>query len=181
MMTPRMILAAAAVVALASLAPTAQASPNDVTVGALRTPTERKGAPLRAEPAMGARVLGNVAHGTRFHVAEVQGKWIRVNAPVTGGASQSGWLKAADTVEPFALTGSGREISTGTGPRNAGGDVSAAARGFGPSIEKDAMASDAQLRAAMSLVDAVEAAKPTPEEISIFSKQGRLGIPGKIR
>lgn len=168
--------------ALASFAPAALAGAADVGVGALRTPTNRAGALLREEARMGAKVLGNVPHGTRLSVQAVEGKWIRVTTPLAGVAT-AGWVKADDTVEPYALTGAGRSatVGTGTGPRQAASDVSAAARGFGPNIEAQAALSDARLRAGLALVDAIEAAKPTPEEISAFAKQGRLGMPGKTR
>jgi hypothetical protein len=178
----RVLACAVACAALGSLAPDAHAGAADVAPGSLRTPTSRVGAVLREEGRMGSKVLGNVPHGTRLMVQEVQGKWIRVTTPLAG-TSTTGWLKADDTVEPYALTGAGRSatVGTGTGPRDAAGDVSAAARGFGPGIEAQAALSDARLRAGLALVDRIEAVKPTPEEVSAFSKQGRLGIPGKTR
>ena len=46
---------------------------------------------------------------------------------------------------------------------------------------KPAALSDARLAAGLRLVDQIEAATPTPEEVSAFAKQGRLGFPGKTR
>lgn len=170
------------------LTPAADASPNELTVGAMRTPTSRGGATLRAEPRIGSNVLGLVKHGTRFHVAEVRDLWIRVQAEVAASgdkpaSTQNGWLRASETVEPYALTGEGRTagVAGGTGGRTAS-DVSAAGRGFSEDAEQKMLASQAQLAAAMVLVESrMEGIKPTPEEVSAFAKSGRLGVPGKTR
>jgi hypothetical protein len=173
---------------LLGAATAAHASPNDLTVGALRTPTSKGGAALRAEPRIGAAVLGLVKHGTRFHVAEVRDLWIRVEAEVAAvgdqpAAKQNGWLRASETVEPYALTGEGRTagVAGGTGSRTPS-EVSAAGRGFTGDAEQKLLASQADLAAAMALLDArVEAVKPSPEAVTAFAKEGRLGVPGKTR
>ncbi len=156
----------------------------DVEVGALRAPLSRGGVALKEEPRMAAKALGHVAYGTRMHAEAVDGLWIRVTAKLTDGTSKTGWLRAGDTVEPYALTGAGRtgSVGTETGPRASGSEVSAAGRGFSPEIEEQMAVGDAQMRAALAVVTAqVEGVKPTPEAVAAFAKQGRLGIPGKVR
>lgn len=181
-MIPRVLTLA--VVALLSLAGLAHAAPQDVQVGALRAPLSRGGVALKEEARMASKALGNVAYGTRMHVEAVDGLWIRVTAKVADGTSKTGWMRSADTVEPYALTGAGRTgaVGEGTGPRVSGSEVSAAARGFGPTIEEQMALGDAQMAAALAVVTAqVEGVKPTPEAVSAFAKQGRLGRPGRVR
>src|SRR5688572_16248580 len=54
------------------LAERAHADPQNLTVSTVRTPVSRQGTSLRAQPKIGAEVLGNVPHGTRFAVEEIQ-------------------------------------------------------------------------------------------------------------
>ncbi len=181
-MIARMLSLTAA--AFLSLAVPALAAPADVQVGALRAPLSRGGVALKEEPRMASKALGHVAHGTRMHVEALDGLWIRVTVALTDGTSKTGWLRSGDTVEPYALTGTGRTgaVSTETGPRASGSEVSAAGRGFSPEIEEQMAVGDAQMRAALAVVTAqVEGVKPTPEAVAAFAKQGRLGIPGKVR
>lgn len=173
----RRAAAAATLLALAG-AGAALAGPADVAAGALRTPVNKAGAVLRAEPRLSAEVLGNVAHGTRLMVEQVDGAWMRVTTKV-GEASKTGWLRKADTVEPFALTGEGRTVGS-LGVRSAGA-VSAAARGFSDEIEKGMRVSRSDLNAAYALLDVVEQQQPSPAEVQLFAKEGRLGFPGRTR
>lgn len=167
---------------------TAHADPQQVAVGALRTPAQRTGAGLRGEPRMGAAIVAKVEHGTRLVVEAVAGsesvRWIRVRVAQAQGEARVGWLRASETVEPHALTGAGSTLGVQgvTGARVDAREQSAAARGFGPGIEARAAASDAQLKAALAVVDArVEGVKPTPEQVAAFARQGRLGLPGVTR
>jgi hypothetical protein len=190
--------AAAALTALASfafgglvLASRAHADPAALTVGTVRTPVNRQGVSLRANPRIGADVLGNLPHGTRFSVEEIQGAWIRVSAETVDAAGaksrKTGWIKAADTVDPYALTGSGRagvaSASTAMAAQSRGfaTDTGAAGRGFTKDTEDGFMQSDAAVRAAYALVDRVEEAKPSQTEVQTFAQQGRLGFPGRTR
>lgn len=181
-------LALAVAVASAGLGGTAHADPQQVAAGALRTPAQRTGAGLRAEPRMGAAIVAKVEHGTRLVVEAVAGtesvRWIRVRVAQAQGEARVGWLRASETVEPHALTGAGSTLGVQgvTGARVDAREQSAAARGFGPGIEARAAASDAQLKAALAVVDArVEGVKPTPEQVAAFARQGRLGMPGVTR
>lgn len=176
-LVPR-LLAGAALLALLGT-PLALAGPADVGVGALRTPVNRAGAVLRAEPRLSSDVLGNVAHGTRLMVEQVDGAWMRVTTKV-GDATRTGWLRKSDTVEPFALTGEGRTVGS-LGAAGGRGAVSAAARGFSEEIEQGMRVSRADLEAAYALVESVEAAKPSPDEVQAFTREGRLGFPGRTR
>lgn len=174
-----LMLVASGLTAL-TLSGAALADPADVQVGALRTPLNRGGVALKSEPKMTAAVLGNIEHGTRLRALEVKGVWMRVNAKIADGAETSGWVRSADTVEPYALTGGG-SVGTSTGPRGAA-QASAAGRGFSPSIEEQLALSDGALRAGYALLDSVvEAVKPSPEQVATFAKEGRLGIPGQTR
>lgn len=170
------------------LALPAHADPQQVAVGALRTPAQRTGAGLRAEPRMGAAIVAKVDHGTRLVVEAVSGsdtvRWIRVRVALAEGQGRVGWLRASETVEPHALTGAGRTVGVQglAGARVDAREQSAAARGWGPGIEARAAASDGQLRQALAVVDArVEGVKPTPEQVAAFSREGRLGTPGVTR
>lgn len=173
--------AAALAVAWAfGLAPAASAAPSDVAVGAVRAPLQRAGAPLRGEPLMGAKVLGNVPHGTRLTVEKVQDGWLRVTTKVADGTTVTGWVRAGETVEPYALTGSGR--TAGAAGVRSQGEQSAAGRGFTEQIEQQYAVSQAALRAAYQLLDTrVEPVKPSPSEVREWSEQGRLGFPGRTR
>lgn len=166
-----------------TLAGRADADPNNLSVGAVRTPTSKQGTSLRAAPNIGADILGNLPHGTRFAIQELKGVWIRVTAEATDAAGaksqKTGWVKAGDTIDPYALTGAGRLGDASA----AGGAVSAAAagRGFDEETVKALAASQAQLAAALTLVDRLEQIKPSPHEVQTFAEQGRLGFPGRTR
>lgn len=189
-MRPLLTLSLLAGLALAgaALAAPVHADPQQVAVGALRTPAQRTGAGLRAEPRMGAQVVAKADHGARLVVEAVEGsgsvRWIRVRMALAQGEARVGWLRASETVEPHALTGAGRTVGVQgvTGARVDAREQSAAARGFGPGIEARTAASDARLRAALAVVDArVEGVKPSPEQVAAFARQGRLGMPGATR
>jgi hypothetical protein len=169
----------------------ADADPDTVAVGAVRTPVNRAGTSLRANPKIGAEVLGNLPHGTRFSVEELQGAWIRVSAETVDAAGakarKTGWIKKADTIDPYALTGAGRS-GVATGPVASTGvavgrgfDPAAAGRGFSGDTETGLKQSDQKLAAAYPQVDRLEEAKPSPHEVSTFAAQGRLGFPGRTR
>lgn len=178
-------LSAAALAALATLAvaATAQANPADVTAGMLRTPLNRAGAPLRAEPKMGATILGQVPHAARLTVQSVENGWLKVTTEVTGAegkkSSQTGWLRSVETVQPYALTG-GSAAGAARGVASAE-NAAAAGRGFSEGSEKDLMTSDAAIAAAMPLVDKLEETVPNPHDVVKFANEGRLGMPGRTR
>jgi hypothetical protein len=169
-----------------SLARPADADPAALTVGTVRTPVSRQGVSLRANPKVGGEVLGILPHGTRFAVEEIQGAWIRVSAETVDAAGakarKTGWIKANDTVDPYALTGTGRAgaVAAGTGAVSST-TAAAAGRGFGPDTEDGLRQSDAQIAAAYPAVDRLEAAKPTEGAVHVFAQQGRLGMPGRTR
>jgi hypothetical protein len=185
--------AAAALASLAStaflgiaLAESAYADPAAVTVGDVRAPINRQGATLRATPKMGAEILGNLPHGSRFLVEETRDvngiPWVRVSGETTDAAGakarKTGWLRSADTVDPYALTGPGR---LGTSTAAGGSTAAAAGRGFGPRTEEGLIQSDAKIAAAMPQVDRLESVKPSPHAVQTFAQQGRLGFPGRTR
>ena len=88
----------------AALLPKAHANPADVTVGMLRSPVNRAGAPLRAEPKMGANILGQVPHAARLTVQSVENGWLKVTTEVSAAdgrkSTQTGWVRAVETVQP---------------------------------------------------------------------------------
>jgi hypothetical protein len=187
-------LRAAAVLAVlfGCVAARAQADPDNVTAGMLRTPTSNSGAPLRAERKMSADSLGHIAHGTRLTVEVVDGAWLRVSTEVTQAdgtkARKTGWIKSADTVQPFALTGAGREGAVTGGSVVAAPSrgfsevqVGAAGRGFDEKTVQALAQSNAKIAASLPQVDRLEDAKPTPAEVTTFAKEGRLGFPGRTR
>ena len=102
-MTPRIFAVALtglfALAGLRALALPAHAGAADVTVGALRAPTSKAGAALRAEARMSAKVLGNVPHGTRLMVEAVDGKWIRTTAKLADGSC---WQHRVDVIVTLA-------------------------------------------------------------------------------
>lgn len=167
-----------------------QADPGTLVVGAQRAVTARAGTRLLSTPSPRGTQVKLLPHGARVRVDEVRGRYIRVtefNGETTGAV---GWLKAASTVQPYALTQGGQSGAVSGGRATAratrGGagvsrrDSSAAARQFSEKTEEGHLAvSNAAIRRAYRLLDSVlEVKKPTVERVEDFILKGGLGRPG---
>ncbi|MFV1959814.1 MAG: hypothetical protein ACC662_10425, partial [Planctomycetota bacterium] len=153
-----------------------QADPQGVRVGDIRSALARNGTALRERPTVLSRAVATLAHGTRLRVDVKQGAWIRASTlPASGVPAQSGWLRANQTVEPFALTGAGRRGPVGgAGAAVTQRDLSAAGRQFDVETEKSYRTKHADLARAFLLVDRIEAATPDPEAVERVLAEGRL-------
>ncbi len=168
----------------------AEADPGKLVVGTQRAVTARAGTRLLATPSPRGTQVKLLPHGTRVRVDEVRGRYIRVTEFNGEAAGASGWLKAASTVQPYALTQGGQSGAVAGGRTTAratrGGagisrrDASAAARQFSPKTEEGHRAvSNAAIKRAYQLLDSVlEVKKPTVERIESFIQEGGLGRPG---
>lgn len=173
---------------LALAQPAAEADPSKTQVGAQRAVFAKSGTRLSEKASMLSKAVKTLPYGTRVRVDAVQGGYLQVTEFVNGQAGATGWVKASQTVEPFALTGGGqtarRTTSRGTG-RITQREIAAAGRQFDESVEgKHKQASSAAIRAAYARLDnLVEAIKPTLVELRAFVKEGRLGRAGgrKVR
>jgi hypothetical protein len=174
------VLCAFALVAL--VASLAFADPADVAVGSARSVFAKNGTRMTEQPKALSKLVKLLPYGTRVRVDEVQGRWIKVTEFEGTAAGSVGWIKAAETVEPFALTQGGQFRSTGASSGD--GSVSrreaaAASRQFSPMTEAaHKQVSPAEVQAAYGLLDTVlEVMKPSIEEIEQFVAEGRLGRP----
>jgi hypothetical protein len=159
---------------------TALAAPGDVAVGDVRAVLPRAGAPIREQPRTLSRATTTLAHGTRVQVVERRGAWIRVAAP-GGDPAEGGWLRASQTVEPFALTQGGQRGSihrtAGAGPSEE--DIQAAGRQFDQGTEDTYRQSHPDIERAFPLVDGIETSTPPENRVIEFIRAGRLGRPGR--
>ena len=154
----------------------ARAAPEDVEVGDIRAVLSKTGARLRGSPSALARATDTLPLATRVRVAEVRGAWIRVTTVAGGEGAAAGWLPTGQTVEPFALTQSGRggAIAVRDG-QPSGTDISAAGRQFDADTERSYLQTNPDLRAFFPRVDEIEASAPDPEAVRAFILEGRLG------
>lgn len=177
----RVLLVAVACLFAAALWGAARAAPESVAVGDVRAVLSKSGAPVRERPSALAPATATLTHATRVRVAEVQGAWIRV-APVvyageTAVPAEAGWLRATQTVEPFALTQAGRGGPVAVRDTPTQTDLSAAGRQFDEATEQAYRATRADLEAQYPTVDRIEASTPDPEAVRQFILAGRLGRP----
>jgi hypothetical protein len=147
----------------------------DVAPGDLRSIQSKAGTALRRDPAPLSPVVATLPYGARAQVEEVRGGYARV--VTTAG---NGWVRAADLVEPAALTGGGAlgPRPGGAGARTAGvtsAEVSAAGRQFDEATEGTYRRENPNLEAHFGAVNAIEQRKPTAAEVETFIRQGRLG------
>lgn len=172
----RILLLAVACLAAAALWGHALAAPEDVAAGDIRAVLSKAGAPVRERPSALARATATLPHATRVRIAEVRGDWIRVT-PLGPAAEppQAGWLRANQTVQPFALTQAGRGGPVAVRDTPTQTDISAAGRQFDDATESAYRATRADLEAQYPVVDRIEAAKPDPETVRQFILDGRLG------
>lgn len=180
--TPWMAAGGALALLAALLATTiVGAAPEDVEVGDLRAVLPRAGAPIREQPRTLSRATATLAHGARVQVMERRGAWIRVAAPGGADEASGGWLRASQTVEPFALTQGGQRgaitRTAGSGPSQQ--DIQAAGRQFDRGTEDTYRSENPDLAPFYPQVDEIEEAKPTEEQVRRFIRAGRLGRPGR--
>lgn len=173
-----------AILLLAALLPLvpAFAAPADTKVGDVRVTFSKTGTPIRAEAVVtGAPVGAPLPAGTACKVLEVKLPWIRVQ--VDGPPPREGWLRAYETVEPTALSGSPppphiEGVGAGTVTAR---EATAAGRQFSESTERDYRASRRDLAAAYAAVDQLEAEtqRADPYETIAFIVDGNLGRRGR--
>lgn len=185
-MRPLIHLSLALALALGLMTEQAQADPAKVAVGAQRAVFAKSGTQLKTTANALSKAVKSLPYGTRVRVEEVRGGWLRVTEFDGTTASASGWLRANQTVEPFALTHGGqfgKRTSTRGSGRVTQREVAAAGRQFDDTSEKAHRGSSrAALRAAYQKLDnMVEAVKPTLSEIRAFIAEGRLGRAGPRR
>jgi len=159
------------------------AAPEEVSVGAIRAALAREGTVLRERASPVGKPVGSVAHGTQLRVEAREGAWIRVTTlPAAGQAAVTGWVRASQTVEPFALTQGGQR---GAVAARAGvpsqSELSAAGRQFDAATEDGYRRANPNLAPYFPMVDRIEGTKPTAEEVDRFVLEGRLGRPGRDR
>lgn len=172
--------------ALGASVDSASADPVKTAVGAQRAVFAKSGTQLKTAANALSKTVKSLPYGTRVKVEQVQGGWLRVTEYDGSTAGAQGWLRANQTVEPFALTHGGqfgkRSSTRGSG-RVTQREVAAAGRQFDETSEKAHRGSSrAALRAAYQKLDnMVEAVKPTLSEIRAFIAEGRLGRTGPRR
>ena len=164
---------------IVGIALTALSAPEEVGVGAIRAVLPRAGAPIRQQPRALSRATASLAHGTKVRVVERRGAWIRVTQ-VSGGG-KGGWLRASQTVEPFALTQGGQRgrINQVAGASMSAGDIQAAGRQFDPDTESSYRTTHPDLDRFFPQVDGIEESAPSLDEVLEFIRAGRLGRPGR--
>ena len=170
---------------LVAWAPSAPASPRDTKVGDVRAVYSKSGVSLREKPSALGKALSTLPFGTRVRVLETKLPWMRVQTIPSGGrASESGWMKAFETVELSALSQAAPPAHTtysgSVGAVNAR-DVSAAGRQLDAGTERRFRASRKDLARAYQLVDAMEQAtiQMDPAASIEFIFEGDLGRKGR--
>jgi hypothetical protein len=146
----------------------------DVKEGDLRSTQARGGTALREKPAAMSKLVRFLPYGSRVRVAEVQGLWAGV---VVEGATERGWVRTNDLVEPGALTGTS---STASGPVASSADITAAGRQldgkqFDTVTERTWRRMSEDLEPYYARVDEIEKTKPSDEEVTAFIRAGLLG------
>lgn len=159
------------------------AAPGDVAVGDIRAALAKSGTRLRETPKALGRSVRTLAYGQQLRVEETRGSWIRVSmvGGVTGEAPRTGWVRAKETVQPFALTqgGQGGAKVGGAASGVSQADVNAAGRQFDRGTEASYRRAHPNLQSVYPLVDKIEANEPTPDAIDAFIRAGRLGRPDR--
>ena len=181
-----------ALIGLLLLAPAAGADPADIEQGETRAIQARNGTRLMPNARPLGRPVAVLPYGTRVRVLEVNAGWIQVQTLDAEGGQRTGWLKATQTVAPYALTQGGQYGRPGSagalanararGPAQDQQDVAAAGRQLSPTTEQAHRASSpAEIQAAYAQLDQLETQKPDAETVRTFAEQGRLGRPGRSR
>lgn len=158
----------------------AAADPATVTAGAVRAVYARSGTPLRATAAPLARAVQRLPYGARVTILAIQGPWARVRT--MSGQIAEGWLRTAQTVAPFAMSGEGRLGRSGVAnelaQRPTGGLTSeeqdAVGRGLDKVQEELHKQQRQDLPGAYNAVDRLMATSPAPQRIESFAYEGGL-------
>lgn len=170
-----------------------EAAPTDIEVGETRAIQGKSGTRLLDSPRPLGRLVVSLPYGTRVKVESIRESWLEVTATLDQNRAVRGWLKASQTVQPYALTQGGQFGRRGSplaraNARAARGkgfgrqDVAAAGRQLSASSEqRHKQASPAKLQQAYALLDRIETEKPTPETVRNFVAEGRLGRPDQGR
>jgi hypothetical protein len=155
-----------AVVALGAAAVVSGVASSEGQPGEVRTVQVREGVYLRTEPRALAPKVVKLAFGTTVTIEETRDTYARVTT-----ASGTGWLRSSDIVQPGALTGTATARTGGVAS-----EVSLAGRQFDETTEGALKASEADLRAAYPLVDALErkSYKRGDPAVEAFAAEGRL-------
>ena len=158
---------------------TLTAAPENVQVGDVRAVLAKDGTTLRERPSSLAKASATFPYASTVSVEEVKGSWIRVTAAPGQEATGGGWLRASQTVEPFALTQRVTGSDGGAAANVSERDISAAGRQFDPATEESYRGEHPDLDAMYPLVDAIEKATPSDEALRRFVLEGRLGRPAE--
>jgi uncharacterized protein YgiM (DUF1202 family) len=144
----------------------------EVRVGEVRSTQAKAGVAMRETPRTLGKVLQSLAYGTRVTVVEVSGYFAKVRTD----EGTEGWVRAADLVEPGALTQGGAGAVAGARDVSST-DVSAAGRQFDEGTEGRYKAESAELDRAYGILDALEKKSLSPDspEVIAFVRDGRLG------
>ncbi len=124
-------------------------------------------APLRANPSPFAQIVATLSHGDAVTVVARQTGWIQVRSAsgATGWANQT--LFQRDRVVMTAGTSDAR---TGASAR----EQAAAAKGFSPQVESQYREQNPEMSNAYAIIDRMEAARVSEDEVVRFLRQGGL-------
>jgi len=182
-MSQKTLIALCFLCALSTAGP-AQASPRDTKVGDVRAVFLKSGTALRDSGSALAKPVATLKYGTQVRVLETKLPWIRVQTVARRGTpSQTGWLRAFETVEASALARNPTPAHTtyrGSTKVDAR-EVSAAGRQLDAGTERRFRASRKDLERAYRAVDRMEAATQAmdPGESIAFIVEGGLGRKGR--
>lgn len=124
-------------------------------------------APLRANPAPFAQIIGTMSNGQAVTVLSRQAAWVQVRTQTgtEGWAPQSVFRR-----EKPRLGVGATEARTGT----TGREVAAAAKGFSAEVESQYKAQNADLSKFYVIVDRMERERLSEREVQEFLKEGGL-------
>ena len=191
--------------ALVALALPAQAKPEDAQVGHVRAVFRKGGTALKPQPrAFGGQPVATLPAGARVRIVEKRGTWFRVQ-PLSGGGA-AGWVPAAQTIAPYALSSDARfgntsrqapTTRTAQGApsraaqrlarsplsrpgRRSTGSFSAAERsaaGRGLLESMQGRATSQQMRRGYAMLGRITRPKPSASAVGHFAKSGGLSRP----
>ncbi|MCS6772075.1 MAG: SH3 domain-containing protein [Kiritimatiellae bacterium] len=124
-------------------------------------------APLRANPAPFAPIVGKLSYGEAVIVLARQPGWLQVRSAggISGWANQSLFQR-----ERVTLTAGTTDARTGATAR----EQAAAAKGFSPQVESQYRNQNPDLSAAYEIIDRMEASRLPDSEVEAFLKKGGL-------
>jgi hypothetical protein len=121
-----------------------------------------KETPVRATPSFLAKALAVLAYGDQVQVLDTKGDWARVSSGKT-----QGWVSLKALTEKKIVLKSGADVSQSA----SSGEVALAGKGFNADVEAEYKQ---EQKLDYTWVDAMEAVKVTPPQISSFLTRGGL-------